>query len=103
MKSKQTLKQTLPRHIREENRFQYTYRAAIVIVSNSPIICAVLALDSWNYCSGEQARQPNICKIPQSSLYSSTIVHKTKQNKVLPPYVNSPCHKVADAGNSTSS
>ena len=32
--------------------------------------CAVLALDSWNYCSGEQARQPNICKIVQSSLYS---------------------------------
>ena len=22
---------------------------------NSPIVCAVLALDSWNYCSGEQA------------------------------------------------
>ena len=38
-----------------------------------------LALDSWNYCSGEQARQPNIRKIPQSSLYSWTIVHKTKQ------------------------
>ena len=26
-----------------------------------------------------------------------------KRNKVLPPYVNSLCHKVADAGNSTSS
>ena len=25
------------------------------------------------------------------------------KNKVLPPYVNSPCHKVTDAGNSTSS
>ena len=30
------------------------------------IVCAVLALDSWNYCSGEQARQPkhlplNVC------------------------------------------
>ena len=37
---------------------------------NSPIVCAVLALDSWNYCSGKQARQPNIHKIPQSSLYS---------------------------------
>ena len=37
---------------------------------NSPIVCAVLALDSWNYCSGEQAQQPNICKIPQCSLYS---------------------------------
>ena len=45
---------------------------------NSPIVCVVLALDMWKYCSGEQARQPNICNIPQSSLYSSTIVHKTK-------------------------
>ena len=25
----------------------------------SPFVCAVLALDSWNYCSGEQAQQPN--------------------------------------------
>ena len=23
------------------------------------IVCVVLALDSWNYCSGEQAWQPN--------------------------------------------
>ena len=38
-----------------------------------PIIWAVLALDSWNYCSEEQAWQPNICKIPQSSLYSWTM------------------------------
>ena len=32
---------------------------------NSPIVCAVLALDNWNYCSGEQAQQPNIhdCQI----------------------------------------
>ena len=37
---------------------------------NSPIVCVVLPLDSWNYCSGEQARQPNIRKISQSSLYS---------------------------------
>ena len=34
-----------------------------VIILNSPTVCAVLALDSWNYCSGEQARQPNIHKI----------------------------------------
>ena len=25
-----------------------------------PKVCVVLALDSWNYCSGEQAWQPNI-------------------------------------------
>ena len=40
---------------------------------NPPIVCAVLALDSWNYCSQEQAQQPNICQIAQSSLYSWTM------------------------------
>ena len=69
---------------------------------NSPIVCVVLALDSWDYCSGEQAQQPNIHKISQSSLYSWTM-YINKRNKVLPPYANSPCHKVAHAGNSTSS
>ena len=44
-----------------------------VDTSNFPIVCAVLALDSWNYCSGEQAWQPDICKIAQSSLYSWTM------------------------------
>ena len=39
-------------------------------INNSPIVCTVLALDSWNYCSGEQAQQPNIHKIPQSFLYT---------------------------------
>ena len=58
------------------------------LTPNSPIVCAVLALDSWNYCSGEQAQQPNIHKIPQSSLYSWTM-YIIKENKVLSPYVNS--------------
>ena len=30
---------------------------------NLPIVCVVLVLDSWNYCSGEQAWQPNVYKI----------------------------------------
>ena len=30
---------------------------------NSPVVCVVLALDSWKSCSGEQAQQSNICKI----------------------------------------
>ena len=50
-----------------------TFNAARLMqadTDNSPIVCVVLALDSWNYCSGEQVQQPNICKIPQSSLYS---------------------------------
>ena len=25
----------------------------LTIEANYPIVCAVLALDSWNYCSGE--------------------------------------------------
>ena len=41
-------------------------------VTNSPIVCVVLALDSWNSYSGEQAQQPKICKIVQS-LYSWTM------------------------------
>ena len=45
-------------------------RSRLEAIQNSPIVCVVLALDSWNYCSGKQAQQPNICKIPQSSLYS---------------------------------
>ena len=40
---------------------------------NSPIVCTVLALDSWTYWSGEQSQQPNIHKIPQSSLYGWTM------------------------------
>ena len=35
-----------------------------------PLVCSVLALDSWTYCSGKQAQEPNICRIAKSSLYS---------------------------------
>ena len=52
---------------------------------NSPIVCVVLALDSWNYCSGKQAQQPNICKIPQSSLYSWTM-YINKKIRCCHPY-----------------
>ena len=49
------------------------------------------------------AQQPNICKIPNLLYTADLLCMKQNKNKVLPPYVNSPCHKVADAGNSTSS
>ena len=69
--------------------FAYLCPVSCIIISrNSPIVCAVLALDSWNYCSGEQAQQPNICKIVQSSLSSWTMYIIT-ENKVLQLYVNS--------------
>ena len=43
------------------------------------------------------ARFPNL-------LYTAELLSiKQNKNKVLPPYVHFPCHKVADAGNSTSS
>ena len=45
----------------------------IVPKSNSPIVSVVLAPDNWNYCSGEQAQQPNIHKIVQSSLHTWTM------------------------------
>ena len=48
-------------------------------MTNSSIVCAVLALDIWNYCSGVQAWQLNICKIAQSSLYS--LIMYINQNK----------------------
>ena len=47
------------------------------------------------------ARQLNICKIVQSSLYSSTMY--INKNKVLPPYVNSLATRWHNSGNSTSS
>ena len=47
------------------------------------------------------ARQPNIRKIPQSSLYSWTMY--INKNKVLPPYINSLATRWLNTGNSTSS
>ena len=81
-------------------RFCAIYVCVIVsIACNSPTVYVVLALDSWNYCSGEQALQPNICipKIVQSSLYSWTVYITIEEirNKVLPSYATLPCHKVA--------
>ena len=62
----------------------------------------ILPLTICSVLGRATARQPNIRKIPESSLYSWTM-YITEKNKVLPPYANSPCHKVAHAGNSTSS
>ena len=37
-----------------------TFKSIIKIARKSPAICAMIALDSWNCCSGKQAWQPNI-------------------------------------------
>ena len=51
-------------------------------VSNSPIVCMVLVLDSWTYCFEEQAQQSNIHKTVLSSLYDWTMY--INKNKVTP-------------------
>ena len=56
-----------------EEMSEWCNNFVLVPKANSPIVYAVLALDSWNYCSREQAKQPNICKIPQFSLYRWTM------------------------------
>ena len=60
------------------------------IVENFPITCKALALEPWNYCSGEQAQHSQHCIIFMQLNY----VYELKQNKVLPPYDNPLCHKV---------
>ena len=55
---------------------------------NSPIICVILAIDSWNYSRGEQGptAQHN-CNIAQSFLHSWTIYIN---EILLSPYVTHP-------------
>ena len=52
------------------------------------LFCAVLALDIWNYCSGQQGpKAQHICNIVQSFIQLNNINNEIKQNKVLPPYL----------------
>ena len=46
---------------------------------------------------------PTYARFPNLLYTAELLCIKQNKNKVLPPYVNSPCHKVADDGNSTSS
>ena len=55
------------------NEMAHVVKLCMATGTNSPIVCVVLALDSWNYCPREQAQQPNVCKIAQYSLYSWTV------------------------------
>ena len=57
-------------------------------------------LSAW-YWGELQPNSPTYARFP-NLLYTAELLC-IKQNKNKPPYVNSPCHKVADAGNSTSS
>ena len=46
---------------------------------------------------------PTYARFPNLLYTAELLCIKQNKNKVLPPYVNSPCKKVADTGNSTSS
>ena len=41
---------------------------------NSPIVCAVLALDSWNYCSGEQGPTAQHMQDSPNLLYTAELL-----------------------------
>ena len=58
-------------------------------MTNSPITCIILALNRWNYYSGEQGlTAQHYCKIAQSSSYSWTMYrNQNKWNKLLSPSV----------------
>ena len=61
-----------------------------MLLSTPPIAWVVLALNSWNYCPGEQGLTPNISRRLYSLLYTAE-QHKQYQlkNNVMPPWVNS--------------
>ena len=70
----------------------------LILVHFCSALCLTLSARYW----GEL--QPNICKRFPNLLYTAELLCiKQNKNKVLPPYVNSPCHKVAHARNYTSS
>ena len=61
---------------------------------NSPVVCTVLVLDRWIYCSGEQGpTAQHICKIAQSSLYNWTMLMNWKTRCCHLKWISS--HKVA--------
>ena len=62
---------------------------------NCLIVFLVSPLDSWNYCSGEQAWEPWYSQGCPIFFTQLNYVHKWKQNKELPPYFKLPSHKVA--------
>ena len=62
---------------------------SLVLSNSSPIVCILLALDSWKYCSGDQdLNTQHICKIAWSSLCNWTMyINENKWSKVLQFYV----------------
>ena len=57
---------------------------------------------SAQYWGELQPNSPTYARFPNLLYTAELLCIKQNKNKVLPPDVNSPCHKVADAGNSTS-
>ena len=77
--------------------FTSIFTQLYTVFRNSQIVCVVLALDSWNYCSEEEGPTAHLIdKITQSSLYHwIKYINEKEQNKELQPYENPPYHKVA--------
>ena len=94
-----TYRPTIPAYISQHSLLPNVCQKQIY-PSNFPIVRAVLAQDSWNNCSAEQARQPNHTQDSPIFFIQQNYVHKTK---VLPPYVKFPCQRWYNTGNSTSS
>ena len=63
-------------------------------VTNYQIVFSVIALGGWTAALENKVWRPNVsASLVQSSL--PTNVCTEIRNKVLPPYVKFPCHKVA--------
>ena len=60
------------------------------------------SLSAW-YWGELWPDSPTYARFPNLLYTAELLCIKQNKNKVLPPYVNSPCHKVEDTGNSTSS
>ena len=58
---------------------------------------------SARYWGGLRPDSPTYARFPNLLYTAELLCIKQNKNKVLPPYANSPCYKVAHARNSTSS
>ena len=66
-----------------ENTMVYTYPLQFLpLERNFPIVCAVLALDSWNYCSGRHGQTAQHSQDCLISLKQLNHVHNIKIKKI---------------------
>ena len=80
-----------------------TARLAVTSYSCPTFSVSVNGKLSAQYWGELRPNSPTYTRFPNLLYTAELLCIKQNKNKVLPHYVNSPCHKVADAGNSTSS